>query len=233
MTSKSQWERILMDMQRPMPIQYQSQFNKNIHRMPMSEFLAYLNRCKNIDRRWRRDVFLRFRISYFYIWTHLIFGFCATVAMVSEMLGVVVGFLGVVLGIGCFISGFASIAGLLSFTGEGIVIGLIGIVATLVIAIIANLILGIGTGLRGWAQDLLDHIRSYGGIDTIIFQRDWTRFGTTLLVLCGFICISIWFQDLYPDFYVHETVVGFHVIALCFGLIFFRIPRHEERSINR
>ena len=83
-----------MDMQRPMPIQYHSQFHNNndIHRMPMSGLLTYLNRCKNIDLRWRRDVILRFRKSYFYIWTHLISEFCATVALVSEMLAVVVGF---------------------------------------------------------------------------------------------------------------------------------------------
>ena len=206
-------------MQQPMPVHYRSRFQENVDSMSISELLVYLTVCEGIQRRWKRDILTRLRITYFYIWTHLIFGWLTLVTGLFYVLGMLSAFIGIAIGFACVGGIISSITSIFTLIPEVMLIGLLGLVASVVGGGVAMLAFGSGELAHNVANEIVYRLGSYQGIDIMIFKKEWYLALFSMLIAAIFWKIMHWLH-------IYEVGLMANLVMLVLGLLFFRVPRH-------
>lgn len=225
-TVKDGWQLVIQDMQQPMPVHYRSRFKGNIDSMSFSELLLYLSVCREMERRWKRDIFMRIRIAYFYIWVHLIFGWLTLVIGVFYVLGMLSAFLGFAILFACIGGAISSIISIVSLIPEVMLMGLLGLVASGIAGVLGGLVFGMGEFLYNFIGEIVYRMGSIKGIDTLIFKKEWYLLLFSLLSGAIFGKTVHEFQVALPTVYMYEIGLIMNVVMLVLGFVFFRVPMH-------
>ncbi len=225
-TVKDGWQRIIQDMQQPMPVHYRSRFKDNIHSMSVSELLVYLSVCREIEQRWKRDIFTRIRIAYFYIWVHLMFGWLILATGLFYVLGMLCAVIGIAVIFVCIGGAISSIISIVSLIPEVMLMGLIGIVASGIAGVLGGLIFGMGEFSYNVSREIVHRMGAIEGIDILIFNKE------LYLLLFSLFCSAVFYktmhscQEVLPTAYVYGIGLIINAVMLVLGLVFFRVPKH-------
>ena len=212
---KQEWQRVIQDMQQPMPVHYRSLFQENVDSMSISEFLVYLTVCDGIQRRWKRDIFTRLRITYFYIWTHLIFGWIALVIGLLYAFGMLTALIGIALALACVGGGISSIIAICTLVPEAMLMGVLGLAASVVAGLLVDLTFDMGHVSYNVADAIVDWQGLFKGIDIMIFQKEWYLALFSLLIAAIFWKITHWLH-------IYEVGLMTNLVMIVLGLVFFR-----------